>query len=193
MLKAIYNKMLIWAGHRHAGWALAGVSFAESSVFPLPPDILLIPMVITRRRRAIFYAVLCTLASVTGALLGYALGYYFFTRIGAPLLVFYGGDEIIAQFRNFYALWGGWIIFGAAFSFLPFKVATIASGVLAIDVPLFVTVSLLGRGLRFFLVALLFYYMGEAAHKFIGRNFNTVSIVLVILLFAGFILIRYGF
>lgn len=192
MIKLFYDRVLAWGRHRHASFVLAGVAFAESSFFPLPPDILLIPMVLAHRRRVIFYALLCTLASVMGALVGYALGYSFFVRIGSPLLTFYGGADIEVQFRSFYTDWGHWIIFAAAFSFLPYKVATIISGAMAINLPVFIGVSFLGRAARFFLVGFVAYYMGSVATQFVRWRLSIWILGVTILLFGIFLFMRYG-
>ena len=189
MLRALYDRTLHLSSHRHAGWALAGVSFIESSFFPIPPDVMLIPMVLADRAKAWRYAFLCTMASVVGALLGYAIGYVFWEAIGQPIVGFYNADAAFVRFTEFYDIWGIWIVLAAAISFLPFKVATIASGALGLAFLPFLLTSLIGRAIRFFLVAGLVYAFGEKIDRFIDRYFNILSIaaVLVIMLLAYWI------
>ncbi|MDP6345651.1 MAG: DedA family protein, partial [Alphaproteobacteria bacterium] len=110
MLRALYDRTMGLAGHRHANWALAGVSFVESSVFPIPPDVVLIPMVLARRDKAWLIAAICTVSSVLGGLLGYAIGYFLFDAVGQPILEFYGYGEKFADFQSRYNEWGAWIV-----------------------------------------------------------------------------------
>ena len=189
MLRKIYDETIALSRHRHAGWGLAGVSFLESSVFPVPPDVMLIPMVLADRAKAWQHALVCTLASVAGAALGYAIGLYLWDVIGAPTFAFYGAEAAFEKFQNVYAEWGIWIVLAAAISFLPFKVATIASGALGLAFLPFLLTSLIGRAIRFFLVAGLVYAFGEKIERFIDRYFNILSIaaVLVIMLLAYWI------
>lgn len=188
MLRTLYDRTLALSAHRHAGWGLAFVSFIESSVFPIPPDVLLIPMVLAERARAWLYAAICTLASVAGALLGYFIGYALWETIGQPIIAFYNGAAAFDKFTEFYALWGGWIVLAAAISFLPYKVATIASGVAGLALGPFMLASLIGRGIRFFAVAALMYYFGPQMRALIERYFNLLSLAFVGLLLLGFIL-----
>ena len=129
MLKKLYDRVMALAGKRNAIWWLAGVSFAESAFFPIPPDIMLVPMVLANRRRAWRIAGVCTLASVLGGLLGYAIGLWLFDSVGQPLLEFYGSEDKFSQFQDYYNEWGGWIVGAGGFTPLPYKVISIASGV----------------------------------------------------------------
>ena len=149
MLRRLYDWTMRLAAHRHANWALAGVSFAESSFFPIPPDIILIPMVLAQRARAWLIALNCTVASVIGGLFGYAIGYFLFDAIGAPVLEFYGLTERFAEFGERYNEWGAWIVFIAGVTPIPYKLITISSGVTALSLPIFLIASVLARGLRF--------------------------------------------
>ena len=129
MLRSLYERTLAAAAHRHATWWLALVSFVESSVFPIPPDVMLIPMVLADRTRWIRIATVCTLASVAGGVAGYAIGLFLFDVIGQALLDFYGYGAKFATFGEMYNEWGAWIVFGAGVTPFPYKVITIASGV----------------------------------------------------------------
>ena len=188
-LRALYEQTLAWSRHRCAGWALAFVSFIESSFFPIPPDVMLIPMVLAARLKAWRYALICTLASVLGALLGYAIGYAFWENIGQPIVAFYNAEAAFDRFVVFYDDWGIWIVLAAAISFLPFKVATIASGVSGLALAPFLVTSLTGRAIRFFGIAALVYYFGPDIQKFIDRYFNILSLIFIAVLVLAVLLI----
>jgi membrane protein YqaA with SNARE-associated domain len=190
MLRALYDWTMRIAGHRHATWALAVVSFVESSVFPIPPDVMLIPMVLAERRRAWWIATVCTIASVLGGLAGYAIGYFLWEAIGQPILDLYGYAEKFAEFRGQYNEWGAWIVFFAGVTPFPYKVITIASGVTALSLPVFMVASVLSRGLRFFVVAGLLYWFGPPIRTFIERRLGLLFTIFVVLLFGGFLALR---
>ena len=192
MLRKIYDKTIDLSGHRHAAWGLAGVSFAESSVFPIPPDVMLIPMVLADRTSAWRNSLICTLASVAGAALGYAIGVFLWDTVGAPIVAFYGAEEAFETFTSFYELWGVWIVLAAAISFLPFKVATLASGLTGLSFIPFIIASLIGRAIRFYAVAALVYFFGAQIRFFIDRYFSLLSFLLVgfIILFVA--IMEYG-
>lgn len=193
MLRRLYDKTLELAAHRHAVWALAGVSFAESSFFPIPPDVMLMPMVVAKRRKAWLYAAVCTIASVFGGMAGYLIGYGLFETIGEPILGLYDPERVAwDKFTQLYEEWGFWIVFAAGFSPLPYKVFTIASGVAALNFPIFVIASLLSRGGRFFLVSALLYWFGPPVRAFVEKRLGLVTSVFLILLVGGFAVIKYG-
>ncbi len=191
MLRRLYDRTMQLAGHRHAGWGLAGISFIESSVFPIPPDALLIPMVLARRERAWLYAAICTLASVAGGVFGYLIGLFFFEEIGRPLLDVYGYAGKYGEFQAGYAEWGSWIVFGAGLTPFPYKVITIASGVFTLDFATFIVASVLSRGLRFFLVAGLLWWFGPPIRRFLEANLALLTTLFFVLLLGGFLVIRY--
>ncbi len=190
MLRRTYDRTMRLAAHRHARAALAAVSFAESSVFPVPPDILLIPMVLADRRRAWELAAVCTAASVAGALAGYAIGHFLFSSVGQPVLAFYGLESEFGRFRDAYNAWGAWIVAGAGLTPFPYKVVTIASGVTGLDLMTFVVASLISRGLRFFLVAGLMWYAGPPIRAFVERRLGLATTLFFVLLLGGFVLAR---
>lgn len=179
------------AGHRHALWALAAVSFVESSIFPIPPDIILIPMVLAAREKAWRFALVCTIASVLGGLAGYGIGYFLFDSIGKPLLDFYGYGEKFAQFQGYYNEWGAWIVGGAGVTPFPYKVITIASGVTGLDPVVFTVASIISRGIRFFLVAGLLWHFGEPIRIFIEAHLGKLATAFFVLLLGGFVAIKY--
>jgi membrane protein YqaA with SNARE-associated domain len=193
MLRKLYDWTMSLARTRHAEKALGGVSFIESSFFPIPPDAILIPMVLAERRRWLRYAVICTVASVLGALLGYVIGAWLFEAVGEPILAFYGKEDSFGQVAAWYNEWGGWGVLFAAVTPFPYKVLTIFSGATGLDLVTFVLVSIIGRGLRFFLVAWLLYRIGEPIRLFIEKHLGLLFTLFMVLLIGGFVAVRYMF
>ncbi|MBT4428276.1 MAG: DedA family protein [Rhodospirillaceae bacterium] len=190
MLRRLYDWVMALAAKRHAICALAGVSFAESSFFPIPPDVLLIPMVLANRRRAWRIAGVCTLASALGGLLGYAIGLWLFDAVGQPLLEFYGSEEKFSQFQHYYNEWGGWIVGAGGFTPLPYKVITIASGVTRLDIGIFILASVVARGLRFYIVAALLWRFGEPVREFVERHLGKMALLFFVILIGAFLLVK---
>ena len=191
MLRPLYNATMNLAGHRHAVWWLALVSFVESSVFPIPPDVLLIPMILAAPTWAFYIALVCTVSSVLGGMAGYAIGYFLFEAVGAPVLDFYGYGEKFAEISQSYNEWGAWIVFAAGLTPFPYKVITIASGVTQLDVFVFTVASVLARGARFFLVAALLWKFGPPIRDFIERHLGKLTVLFVLLLLGGFAAIKF--
>ena len=191
MLRGLYDRTMRLAGHRHADSALAAISFAESSFFPIPPDVLLMPMVLAQRHRAFLIALNCTIASTIGGIAGYAIGYFLFEAIGRSILDFYGYAEQFARFQTLYNEWGAWIVFAAGFTPIPYKVFTIASGVTGLNLATFIIASVVSRGLRFFIVAGLLWKFGVPIRDFIERYLGLLFTLFVVLLLGGFVLIKY--
>lgn len=190
-LRQIYDRLLGLAGTRQATPALAVVSFIESSFFPVPPDVLLIPMVLANKHRWIFFAIICTLASVLGAFMGYAIGAFLYETVAEPILSFYGKAEKFDQVANWYNEYGGWGVFFAAITPFPYKVLTIFSGATGLDLLTFAIVSVIGRGLRFFLVAGLVRAFGPPIQQFIEKRLGLVLIIAMTLLIGGFALVKF--
>lgn len=193
MLRRLYDWTMSLAATRHAEKGLAAVSFIESSVFPIPPDVLLIPMVLAERLKWLRYAFVCTLASVLGALLGYFIGAFLYETVGQPVLAFYGKEDAFAQLAEWYNRWGGWGVLFAAVTPFPYKVLTIFSGATGLSLPVFVVVSIIGRGLRFFLVSWLLYHFGPPIRAFIEKNLGLLFTLFMVLLIGGFVAVRYLF
>jgi membrane protein YqaA with SNARE-associated domain len=191
VFQRFYQWILKVAGHRHALWALAAVSFIESSFFPIPPDILLIPMVLAAPRRAWLIAGVCTLASVAGGYLGYAIGYFAFDAIGQRVLEFYHAMDKYQALKSSFAEWGAWIIVLKGMTPIPYKLITIASGALKFNLVAFTLASLISRSLRFFLVAALLRRFGEPIRAFIERRLMLVTTLFAIALVGGFVALRY--
>jgi len=189
LLKRLYQKTLTLAGHRQADKWLFGVSFVESSVFPIPPDILLVPMCLEKRDRAFYYAGLCTVASVLGGGLGYIIGMFFWATFGDPLIIFYGLENEFARFQTEFATNGFWYVFIFGITFFPYKVITIASGLAAMDPLLFIAASLASRGLRFYIEAGLLWKFGDRIRGFVEKRLAlsvSVAVLLVAVLFFGY-------
>ncbi|MDJ0825638.1 MAG: YqaA family protein [Rhodobacter sp.] len=191
MIRRLYDWTLSLAASRHALWALALVAFLESSVFPIPPDILMIPMILATPSRAFLIAGVALVASVLGGLLGYAIGYGLFETVGRPVLEFYGTEAYFDEFRDRYNAWGAWAVLIAGVTPFPYKVITILSGTTALSLPVFVTASILARGLRFFVVALLLWKYGEPIRYFIEKRLGLMFTLFVALLIGGVLLVRY--
>ncbi|MBV8888407.1 MAG: DedA family protein [Alphaproteobacteria bacterium] len=191
MIQRLYARALDIAAGPRATAALVAVAFAESSFFPLPPDVLLIPMILARPRQAWRLAALCTAASVAGGLLGYAIGYFLFDAVGRPLLEFYHAMDRYDALKAGFARWGVWIIILKGLTPIPYKLVTIASGVVRFDVAAFLLASVISRSLRFFLVAAVLWQFGPAARDFIERRLMLVTTVFAVALVGGFVALRY--
>ncbi len=191
MLRAAYNRVLALSASPNAPFWLALVSFAESSVFPIPPDLLLIPMVLARPRRAWWLAGLCTVASVAGGLLGYYIGYALFGRVALPILRFYHYEAAFEAFRQRYVQYGLWLILIKGLTPIPFKIVTIASGAAGFNLPTFVGAALLTRGVRFFLVAGLLRAFGEPVRVFVERRLTLVTMSALVLIVVGFVALKF--
>ena len=186
MFRALYDWTLRLAHHRHAVRSMAVISFAESSVFPIPPDVMLVPMILARRDQAYRIAAICTLASIAGGMLGYAIGYFLYDSVGLWLVNLYGAHDAITEFRSWYDSWGAAVILIKGLTPIPFKVVTIASGFFAYNFPLFVLLAAITRGARFFLIAWLLKRYGEKMQGFIERRLNLIGSLVLVLLVAGF-------
>ena len=191
MIRKLYDWTMRLAETRGAAKALGTVSFVESSFFPIPPDIVLIPTVIARPHAWVRLATICTVTSVLGAFLGYAIGALLFELIGEPILAFYGAEDGFASLKARYEEIGGWAVFAAALTPFPYKVITIFSGAVGMNLLAFTVISIIGRGARFFLVAWLCARFGPPVRVFIERYLGILTVLFVVLLAGGFYLLRY--
>jgi membrane protein YqaA with SNARE-associated domain len=191
VINRLYSRALAVAAHRHAMAAMALISFAESSFLPLPPDILLVPMILAQPRRAWLIAAVCTIASVVGGYVGYAIGFFLFDAIGLPVLEFYHMMDKYEAFKAAFAEWGAWIIVIKGLTPIPFKLVTIASGAAQFNLVLFTLASLVSRSLRFFLLAALLWRFGEPIRDFIERRLMLVTSMIAAALVGGFVVLRY--
>jgi len=191
VLRRLYDWVLRWADRPGGVSALFGIAFAEASFFPIPPDVLLLPLALGRPQRAFWFALICTAGSVLGAIAGYLIGSFLFASIGQPILDLYGAGD---QYENLGRMYNDnlWLTLGTAgFTPVPFKVFTIAAGAFSVSFVPFVFISALSRSARFFLVAGLIRLFGERIRGFIDRWFNLLSILFVVLLVGGFLLVRF--
>lgn len=191
LLRSIYDWTIRLAEHRRATWALAGVSFIESSFFPIPPDVMMVPMCIANRQKSFFYATVATISSVFGGLFGYAIGYYAFDAIGREIVEFYGMADKFGALKVKYDEYGGWIILAKGMTPLPFKILTILSGVMQLSLPVFILSSIGARAMRFYLVAGLLWKFGEPIRLFIEKYLGLVTFAFLVLLIGGFVALKY--
>lgn len=191
MIKRLYDWTMGLADHPRALWALAVVSFAESSFFPIPPDILMIPMILARPNRAFLIAGVCLVASVLGGIAGYAIGALFYEQIGAPILESLGKGDAVSEFNTRFNDFGFWAVLIAGLTPFPYKVITIMSGWTGMPIMTFIVTSIIARGLRFFVVATLLWKFGEPIREFIEKRLGLMFILFVALLLGGFAVLRF--
>ncbi|EKS30820.1 MAG: DedA family protein [Afipia felis] len=187
MLRRIYDWCIAAADKPYSLWLMAAVSFAESSFFPVPPDIMLIPMALARPRRAWVYAGVCTVASVAGGILGYAIGHLLYDSVGQWLIGLYGYGDKVDAFRASYAQYGAWIILLKGLTPIPYKIVTITSGFAGYDIWLFILFSAITRGGRFFIAAILLNRYGETIRHHIEARLGLWVAIGAVVLVAGFL------
>ena len=193
MMERIYKWTMQKAAHEKAPHALFWISFAESSFFPIPPDVMLIPMVLAKRAKAWFFATICTIGSVLGGILGYAIGYFLYETLGQWVIQVYGLQTQFEAYRAAYNDWGLWIILIKGLTPIPYKIGSIASGAAAFDFWVFLAASVVTRGRRFFLVAGLLYWLGEPIREFVEKRLTLLTTLFVVALVGGFVAIKYLF
>ena len=191
MLHRLYARTLALASSPRAPWWLAVIAFAEASFFPIPPDVLLVPMALARPARAWRFAFICTLASVAGGALGYYIGYAVFDQLARPLIALYGYAGRFEAFQATYAQYGLWIILVKGLTPIPYKIVTIASGAAHFDFAIFMAASVVTRGARFFLVATLLHFFGESVRVFIERRLTLVTSLVAVGVIGGFLVLRF--
>lgn len=189
MFRALYDWTLRLAGHRHALRSMAIISFCESSFFPIPPDVMVVPMVLARRDQAYLIATVCTISSVLGGVLGYAIGYFLWDTVGQWLIDVYHMAERMESLRRLYAEWGAWVILIKGLTPIPFKLVTIASGFAEFNFLLFLVTASITRGARFFLIAALISRFGAPIQEFVEKRLTLVGWVFLVLLAGGFALV----
>ncbi|MDT8440818.1 MAG: YqaA family protein [Desulfuromonadales bacterium] len=195
VMRSLYDWVLSWAETRYGGLALFLLALAESSVFPIPPDVLLIALCISLPTRAWRFALLASAGSVLGGMLGYLIGWELWTLVGDYFYTYVPGfsADVFTKVQHLFSQYNFWVVFTAGFTPIPYKVITVGAGVFEINFPVFVLASLISRSLRFFLVAWLLHHYGPGIRMFIDRYFNLLSILFVILLVGGFVLLKYAF
>ena len=193
MLRKLYDWVLHWAETPYGSWALFILAFAESSFFPVPPDVLLIALAISIPAKAFRYALICSAGSVLGGMAGYIIGFEFMDLLGFRILNFYGLMDNYETISHLYERYNAWAVGIAGFTPIPYKVFTISAGAFKINFPIFLAASIVSRFARFFLVGWLIYKFGAEIRSFIDRYFNILCIVFMILLIGGFIVIKWIF
>lgn len=191
LFKRLYEWTMSWARTKKAAYALFITAFVESSVFPIPPDVLLIPMVVSERKKWVKYTVVCVAGSVLGALLGYLIGWGFYESVGRRVVEFYSLQHSMDVMAARYSENAVLTVFTAAFTPIPFKVITIAAGLFGVPIPALVIGSLIGRSGRYFLIAGLVSIFGEKVSKFIEKNFDLFTLIFAACVIGGFIALRY--
>ncbi len=191
MMRRLYDWMMRSAGDKRAPWALGIISFVESSFFPIPPDVMLVPMILARREKAWWYATIATVTSVIGGVLGYAIGYYLYDAVGLPILKLYGRENALEGFIQFVHDYGVPAVIIKGMTPIPYKVVTIAAGVAKMNLAAFIAASIIARAMRFYLVAGLLYFFGEPIREFIEKRLMLVTTVFVVVLVGGFIALRF--
>lgn len=189
--RRLYRWVLSWAEHPQATWVLFLLAFAESSFFPIPPDVLLIALCLGKPARSLWYAGVSTVGSVLGGLFGYWIGSAVFDSVGREILEFYGLMDKYADVQALYRKYDVWAVGIAGLTPIPYKVFTVTAGLFKISLPGFVAASLAGRGLRFFVVALLLKRWGDPAREFLDRHLNVLTLAFAVLLIGGFVLVRF--
>ena len=193
MLKRLYDWIIAKSESRNALWVMAAISFAESSFFPLPPDLMLVPMGIANRQRIWLYALVCTIASVLGGMFGYAIGALLFDSVGLWLMNLYGLTDKMATFREWYQANGQWAILLKGLTPIPYKIVTITSGLAGYSFTWFVILSIVTRGARFFLLAALIYLFGESIREFIERRLGLTLALMAMIIVGGFAAVKFLF
>jgi membrane protein YqaA with SNARE-associated domain len=193
MLRRLYDYFIAAAGKRHALWTMGAISFAESSFFPVPPDIMLIPMALARPDRAWIYATVCTLTSVAGGVVGYMIGAVLYDSLGQWLIQLYGYGDKVESFRAAYAEYGAWIILLKGLTPIPYKVVTITSGFAAYNLWLFILFSIIARGIRFYVLAFLLNRYGARARHIIEERLGLWVTVGAVIVVGGFVILAFVF
>jgi membrane protein YqaA with SNARE-associated domain len=191
MIRGLYDWTMSLAAHPKALWALAIIAFVEASIFPIPPDVLMIPLILAQPKRAWLIATVALIASVAGGLLGYAIGAFFYESIGAPILESLGKGDAVLEFNDRFNDFGFWAVLVAGITPFPFKVITILSGWTAMPIGVFITTAIIARALRFYIVAALLWKFGTPIRDFIERRLGLVFVAFIILLLGGFFLVKY--
>lgn len=186
----LYNWLMRQATRPSARLVLAAVAFAESSFFPIPPDFMLIPMVIADRSKAFILAIICSISSVLGGIAGYAIGFFFMSTLGQWVINTYGLEQAFSSFQQTFQTYGFWIIALKGLTPIPYKLVTIASGASKLDLGMFILASLISRTIRFMMLSGIFWYFGEEAKQLFEKNFKLFTIVTIITLVTGFFLLK---
>ncbi len=191
MLQRLYVRTMELAAHRHAAWWLLALAVVEASFFPVPVEALLLPMMFAAPARAWMFALIATAGTVAGGIIGYGIGLLLHESVAWPLLTFYGHAEAYREYSDLYGAWGAWIVFAGGFTPIPYKVVTIASGAMQLDIWVFIVASVVSRGLRFAIEAALLAWFGPPVRRFVERHLGLTTLAALVALAAGFAAIRW--
>ncbi|SIN78033.1 YqaA family protein [Halodesulfovibrio marinisediminis] len=191
----LMSKVMDWISRSalspKAKWTLAIVAFTESIIFPLPPDLLLIPMALTQRKKAFFFATICTAASVLGGIVGYYIGYNFMDYVGMPIVRFYNLSNEYVAIKDWYDTYNAWAVAAAGLTPVPYKLCTLSAGAFKVNFGIFLFASVVSRSMRFFAIAGLIYVFGERARYFLEKRFDLVLLAALVLGIAGFVVLKF--
>jgi len=190
MIENIYNKILDISKKKYALSFLLFIAFIESFIFPIPPDIFLIFLILAQRNKAFYFAFYCTLFSVLGGMLGFAIGVFFFDTIGSNILNYYNLDDKFLNFKNYYNEFGIWVVAAGGFTPIPYKVITIFSGFIKMNFIEFTIASFISRAARYFLLATLLYFYGKKIEKFLIKKFGIFSFIIFCILILIYFFIK---
>jgi membrane protein YqaA with SNARE-associated domain len=193
MLRRLYDWVLHWAATPYGTVALFLLAFAESSFFPIPPDVLLIALCVARPQRSLRFALICAIGSILGGCLGYLIGWQFMAQVGNRIVAFYGLSDKVAYIETLYNTYDAWAVGIAGFTPIPYKVFTIAAGMFKINFTVFILASAVSRSARFFIVGGLIYMFGPRIQRFIDRYFDLLAVTFTVLLVGSFVLLKYLF
>lgn len=185
MLRPLYNWILARAARKDAVWWMAGVSFAESSFFPLPPDIMLVPMCLAQPKKLWWYTNICAVASLLGGVLGYAIGYFLFESVGRLVIELYDAQDSFLRFQEMFALYGPWFLILKGVTPIPYKLLTIAAGFAKLDVTIFMLCSVVARFSRFYMIAILLHFYGPQVQEIIEKRLMLVTSVMLVIVIGG--------
>ncbi len=189
-MRNLYNKTLLLSTHPRASWYLGLVAFTESIFFPIPQDIMMLPMMLANRAKAYFYATVALVFSVLGGIAGYLIGAYLYTEVALPILEMYGYVQKMDGLKNLFVQYGWWIVVVGGFTPIPYKVITITSGAMGLSLPIFIFAAIVSRAMRFYLLAYLTHLMGEKILEFVDKYFSILTMIAMILIISGFVAIK---
>jgi len=191
MLRPLYNRILKLSARKDAVWWMAGVSFAESSFFPLPPDIMLVPMCLSEPKKLWRYTNICALASLIGGLFGYAVGFYLFESIGRLIIDFYNAQDSFQRFQDMFAEFGPWFLILKGVTPIPYKLLTITAGFAHLDLTVFILCSIVARFSRFYMIAILLHFYGPQVRDIIEKRLMLVTTVLLVIVIGGLLSFKF--
>lgn len=191
MLRSLYNRIQQASARKDAVWWMSAVSFAESSFFPLPPDVMLVPMCLSQPKKLWFYTNVCAIASLIGGLFGYAVGFYLFESVGRLIIDFYNAQDSFQRFQDMFAEFGPWFLILKGVTPIPYKLLTITAGFAHLDLTVFILCSIVARFSRFYMIAILLHFYGPQVQQIIERRLMLVTTILVVIVIGGLLSFKF--